>query len=86
MAAGKPVVALRAGGVAETVVDGVTGVLYDSASAAALLEAIEEFEARLFDGAVIRARAELFDTAVFRARWRSLFARLGVDPSLYSLA
>ena len=84
MAAGKPVVALRAGGVAETVVDGVTGVLYDGASAASMRGAIEELEARSFDGTVIRARAERFDTAVFRDRWRELLARLGVDPSLYS--
>jgi glycosyltransferase involved in cell wall biosynthesis len=86
MAAGKPVVALRAGGVAETVVDGTTGVLYDRPGATTMAAAIERLETLTLDPAAIRRRAEVFDVAVFRARWRELFARLGVDPSLYSPA
>jgi glycosyltransferase involved in cell wall biosynthesis len=84
MAAGKPVVALRAGGVAETVVDGVTGVLYDRPGSPSMAAAIEHLETLSLDPLVIRRRAEQFDVEVFRARWRELFARLGVDPSLYS--
>jgi glycosyltransferase involved in cell wall biosynthesis len=92
MAAGKPVIAIAAGGAAETVVDGKTGVLFKAAtaealaeaSAEALAEAILASDAMAFDPAVIRARAEEFSTAAFRANWRALFARLGVDPSLYS--
>ena len=84
MAAGKPVVGLRAGGVAETVLDGVTGVLYDEPSSAGLAEAIGRLDELTLDAAAIRQRAEAFDVRVFRARWRDLFARLGVDPSLYA--
>lgn len=84
MAAGKPVVAFRRGGVTETVVDGRTGTFFDEPTAAALAGAIERLETLPLDPAVIRARAEEFDVAVFRRRWAELLARLGVDPSLYS--
>jgi glycosyltransferase involved in cell wall biosynthesis len=84
MAAGKPVVALGRGGAAETVVDGQTGVLYSQQSRDGLVAAIERLDGSAFDPAVIRARAEQFAAPVFRERWRELFRRLGVDPSLYS--
>jgi glycosyltransferase involved in cell wall biosynthesis len=83
MAAGKPVVAFRAGGALETVVDGVTGVFFERPEPDALNEAIERLDGLAFDAQVIRANAERFDAAVFRRRWLELFARLGVDPSLY---
>ena len=41
MAAGKPVVALRAGGARETVIDGVTGVLFDRPVVDDLIEALD---------------------------------------------
>jgi glycosyltransferase involved in cell wall biosynthesis len=41
MAAGKPVVASRVGGLAESVLDGVTGILVPPRDAAALAQAIE---------------------------------------------
>jgi glycosyltransferase involved in cell wall biosynthesis len=84
MAAGKPVVGFRGGGVAETVLDGVTGVLYERQDTAALVMAIERLETLALDPHSIRRQAEAFDVAVFRARWRALLVRLGVDPSLYS--
>jgi glycosyltransferase involved in cell wall biosynthesis len=84
MAAGKPVVGFGAGGVTETVIDGATGVLFDRQDVDAVCQAIERLDALKFDPTMIRSRAEEFDSEVFRARWRDLFARLGVDPSLYS--
>jgi len=84
MAAGKPVVGLNAGGVAETVVDGETGVLFENQTADDLAAAIDRLDTMTIDPGVCRARAEEFSTAVFHARWRDLFIRLGVDPSLYS--
>jgi glycosyltransferase involved in cell wall biosynthesis len=86
MAAGKPVVGFRGGGVAETVLDGETGVLFDRQDAGSMAEAIERLDGLAFSSTVLRRRAEAFDTSVFHARWRSLFVRLGVDPSLYSAA
>jgi glycosyltransferase involved in cell wall biosynthesis len=84
MAAGKPVVAIRAGGPRDTVVDGVTGVFFGRQDVGDLVEAIERLDDLTFDPIAIRAHAESFDTSVFRRRWRELFVRLGVDPSVYS--
>jgi len=84
MAAGKPVVAFRAGGALETVVDGVTGVFFDRPDTGTLADAIERLDSMTFDPWVIRANAERFDVSVFRRRWRDLFVRLGVDPALYA--
>jgi glycosyltransferase involved in cell wall biosynthesis len=83
MAAGKPVVALAAGGAMETVVDGETGVLYAQPGARSLAEAIERLDSVAFDPAVLRRHAERFDRGHFGAAWRALFARLGVDERLY---
>ena len=84
MAAGKPVVGFNGGGVAETVIDGRTGVLFDEQTVASMAAGIERLDSLTFDQAVIRAQAERFDRSVFRAKFRALFERLGVDPSLYS--
>jgi glycosyltransferase involved in cell wall biosynthesis len=84
MAAGKPVIGFGAGGVAETVIDGATGVLFDRQDVDSVCQAIERLESLNVDPTLIRHRAEAFDTDVFRTRWRDLLARLGVDPSLYS--
>jgi glycosyltransferase involved in cell wall biosynthesis len=85
MAAGKPVISYRAGGAAETVIDGVTGVFFGQQTPRSLAEAIEQRDAIAFDPVVIRARARAYDVSVFRARWCQLFERFGVDPSLFSI-
>ena len=84
MAAGKPVIAFRAGGATETVVEGRTGVFFEQQEVASLAEAIERLDGIVFAPADIRARAQEFDAGVFRRAWRDLLARQGVDPSLYS--
>lgn len=84
MAAGKPVIAFRAGGVLETVVEGQTGVFFDEPNPESLADAIDRASRLDLDRFVIRSRAELFDRRIFLRRWRELFERAGVDPSLYS--
>jgi glycosyltransferase involved in cell wall biosynthesis len=84
MAAGKPVVAFRGGGVAETVLDGITGVLFDRQDVGATAEAMERMDAAEISADACRKRALEFDTTVFLDRWRALFERLGIDRSLYS--
>lgn len=84
MAAGKPVVALAAGGALETVVDGVTGVLYAEPGGASMADAIERLEALDFEPAALRRHAERFDRAHFGDAWRALLAQLGVDRALYA--
>ncbi len=72
MAAGKPVVAFGRGGVAETVIDGETGILFGEQSVDALCEALEELDGFRVDPDAIRARAAEFDASVFRAAIRRL--------------
>lgn len=65
MAAGAPVIALGRGGALETVVDGVTGVLYGEPTAAAFLDAVAVLEGRRWDADACRSRAALFDRTRF---------------------
>lgn len=83
MAAGKPVVALRAGGALDTVLDGVTGVLFDNASISDVVEAIQRADAITWDPVAIHGHALAFDREVFRQRMTELFEREGIDPALY---
>lgn len=64
-ACGRPVVALRRGGAAESIVDGETGVLFRDQTEDALIDAIRACDARSWDAARIRARAETFSRQAF---------------------
>ncbi|NLT07125.1 MAG: glycosyltransferase family 4 protein [Solirubrobacterales bacterium] len=64
-AAGRPVIAAGAGGALETVVDGVTGRLWDG-GADELAAAVADFDALAVDPAACVANARRFDRAVFR--------------------
>jgi len=76
MASGKPVIAFDYGGARETVVDGVTGVLFRDQTAASLVAAVRSFERHAeFDSSAIRAHAEQFSDAVFRGRFLALVER-----------
>ncbi len=67
-AAGRPVIALRAGGATETVVDGLSGLFFDESSAEALMEAMDRLEAKDWNPLLIRQHAEQFDTKVFNRK------------------
>lgn len=67
-AAGRPVIAYRAGGAVETVEENVTGVFFDQPSSFSLGEAIEKFEGMRFDQYTLRRHAEKFDRSVFTFR------------------
>lgn len=84
MAAGKPVVAFRAGGATETVVDGITGIFFEQSTPRAMADGIERLDRLTVDPEAIRAHALTFDAEVFRRRWREILAREGADPSLYT--
>lgn len=66
-AAGRPVVALGRGGTSETVVDGVTGVLFDEQSVEAVIDGIRRLERTRIDPAACRRNAERFSPERFRA-------------------
>jgi glycosyltransferase involved in cell wall biosynthesis len=65
-AAGVPVIAYGAGGALDTVIDGVTGVLYREPSVKGLCRAIERFESLKLEEAKIRDNAARFGPQPFR--------------------
>lgn len=79
-ACGAPVVALAAGGSLDTVVPGVTGLLYDepvgSPLGAALAEQLRAFPTEGFDPVAVRRHAEGFSPQHFRERVRAAAALL----------
>ena len=76
-AAGRPVIALRAGGALDTVVDGMTGVLFQPQTPEGVIEAVRRFETIAFSSDEIVRRAKRFS----RARFEREIARI-VDRSL----
>ena len=71
MASGKPVIAFKAGGALETVVDGKTGIFFDAQSPEALEQAVRIAESRRFNPASIRRHALKFDRANFKKSIRN---------------
>jgi glycosyltransferase involved in cell wall biosynthesis len=66
MAAGTPVIAFKAGGALDYVVEGKTGLFFDKQEVASLKKALSRFEAKKFDAKIIRKHAEDFSPAHFR--------------------
>ncbi|MEW5945532.1 MAG: glycosyltransferase [bacterium] len=67
-ASGRPVIAYRAGGALETVVEGETGVFFDEQTPESLMRAVEAADGVRFDPERIRAHALGFDVAVFKEK------------------
>ena len=67
-AAGRPVIAYARGGALDTVIDGVTGALFDTPDASGLADAVLNFDPRDVDPRACRANADRFATARFRER------------------
>jgi glycosyltransferase involved in cell wall biosynthesis len=75
MAAGRPVIALARGGALETVVEGKTGLFFESPTIDCLSKALILFERMTFDPSVVRRHAERFNRAVFVNGIRQLVQR-----------
>jgi glycosyltransferase involved in cell wall biosynthesis len=67
---GRPVIAYRAGGALESVIEGQTGVFFDKQEKASLIGAIRKFNGMTFDAAKIRENASRFDKEVFKRKVR----------------
>jgi glycosyltransferase involved in cell wall biosynthesis len=67
-ACGTPVIAYRAGGATETIVDGQTGCFFDEQTPEALAGAVAAFDPSRYDPQTLRAHALRFDEAVFAER------------------
>ncbi|HEX6087376.1 MAG TPA: glycosyltransferase [Thermoanaerobaculia bacterium] len=77
MALGTPVVALGEGGVRDSVVDGVTGNFFDTATVDSLGRALDAVESHAWDREVLRAHAARFSRAVFDAKLRAALQNVG---------
>lgn len=75
MASGRPVVAYRAGGALETVVENKTGVFFHEPTADSLADALDRLERMPIDSVAIRRHAERFDNVVFADNIRSYVQR-----------
>ncbi|MBI1907825.1 glycosyltransferase [Candidatus Uhrbacteria bacterium] len=75
MAAGRPVIAYRRGGALETVIDGVTGTLFDEQSWEELADTVLHFDEHTFNPHAIRAHAETFATERFRTQFHDFVMR-----------
>lgn len=64
-ASGRPVIAYRAGGALETIVEGVTGQFFDCQTPESLADVIQRFAWESFDPVAVRANAARFDVSVF---------------------
>lgn len=71
-AAGLPVIAYGSGGVRDSVIDGVTGVLYADPSAPGLAGAIRRFESISLQDADLRSQASRFAPEHFKRRFAAL--------------
>jgi glycosyltransferase involved in cell wall biosynthesis len=84
-AAGRPVLAIDAGGTGETVIPGQTGVLLDRGTVDEFAEAMRHVDFTGFDSKLIRRYSQRFSSDRFRARLveeitRLTSARSGVAP------
>lgn len=75
IAAGKPVVALRQGGVKETVIDGVTGVFFEKPTVGDLAAAIKKLETTEFDEKKLIKQAEKFSKERFKRKINIIVAK-----------
>jgi glycosyltransferase involved in cell wall biosynthesis len=67
-AAGRPVIAYRAGGSLASVIDGVTGTFFREQTVESLMEVLATFDERRFNPQAIRNHALEFDTPRFHRR------------------
>ncbi len=75
-AAGRPTIALRAGGALETLREGITGAYFDVPQAASLAQALREFRVGDFDPQRLRLHALEFSPERFIERLHDLVARI----------
>jgi glycosyltransferase involved in cell wall biosynthesis len=75
-AAGRPVVGLRRGGTAETVVDGQTGVLLDTQDTEQLAEVLRDVDFDAFDPTSLVEHASSFERSRFQARLKAEVERV----------
>lgn len=66
LAAGTPVIAYKAGGALDYVVEGKTGQFFDKQTVASLTKALQAFQPKRFDSVIIKKYAQQFSPEKFR--------------------
>lgn len=66
MASGRPVLAYRRGGALETVVEGLSGLLFDEQTVEAIIDGVERMDRIAVDQGAILAHARRFSEPIFR--------------------
>jgi glycosyltransferase involved in cell wall biosynthesis len=84
MAAGRPVIAYASGGALDTVVEGVSGTLFQEQTVEGLCEALARFEPKAYDPQVIRQHAVQFDRMVFEQKMSAYVARAFEERGAWS--
>ncbi len=72
IASGCPVIAMNIGGTAETVIDGVSGILMNEQSSAEILTCIEKLNAQSLDTDILRKQCLKFHTGIFQKQMIAL--------------
>ncbi len=75
MAAGKPIIAYKGGGVLESVEEGKTGLFFNQQSSESLTNAIKEFKSKDFDSQQICNHALKFDKRKFKKKIKDFVER-----------
>jgi glycosyltransferase involved in cell wall biosynthesis len=65
---GTPVIAFRAGGVLETIKEGITGEFFDRQSAESLKKVLKDFDPAKYNPHIIREHAQKFDKKIFQEK------------------
>lgn len=71
MAAGRPVIAYKAGGAKESIIDGVTGEFFEDQTPWSLVDAVRDFKVERYNPEIIKKHAQNFDISVFKQKIRN---------------
>ena len=76
MASGRPIIAYKAGGALETIVDSKSGVFFEKQEKQSLLDAISRFEKINWNPEEIREHAKRFDKEVFKREIANIISNI----------
>ncbi|MDD5590021.1 MAG: glycosyltransferase [Candidatus Portnoybacteria bacterium] len=75
MAAGRPVIAYRAGGALEIIKEGASGLFFDEQTPESLIKALKNFNDENFKPEIIRQEALAFDKEIFKQKIKQFVER-----------
>jgi len=81
MASGRPVIAFRAGGAKETVIEGKTGLFFNEQTSESLGEAVKKFKSLSFNPEEIRNYSLKFDKEIFKEKIKNFINHVWQNKS-----